>query len=152
MKFNKEILLKLFNYWPPYLGAGVKLYPNKDLTEFTVKLRSYPWNKNYVGVHFGGSLYSMCDPFFMLILMHRLGPGFIVWDKAASIQFKRPGKGTVTARFVIDDERVEQIRNEALSAGKCEPEFDVDVIDAKGEVVASVHKVLWVRPKDRKTD
>ncbi|HSG40900.1 MAG TPA: DUF4442 domain-containing protein, partial [Thermoanaerobaculia bacterium] len=108
------------------------------------------WNRNYVNTHFGGSLYSMCDPFFMLMLMDALGRGYIVWDKAATIRFRRPGKGTVSARFHIPPERVEEIRAAADANGKVEPVFTVEVTDEKGEVVAEVEKLLYVRRKDIK--
>ena len=68
------------------------------------------WNRNYVGTQFGGSLYSMCDPFFMLILVEALGPRYVVWDKAATIRFRRPGRGTVHATFHIPQERIDEIR------------------------------------------
>ncbi|MGH9571101.1 MAG: DUF4442 domain-containing protein, partial [Candidatus Angelobacter sp.] len=97
----------------------------------------------------GGSLYSMCDPFFMLMLMNILGPGYIVWDKAAAIRFKRPGKGLVKARFEIPAEMVRDIRAAADANGKVEPEFQVQITDSEGNVVAEVDKLLYVRRKDR---
>ncbi|MEC7378325.1 MAG: DUF4442 domain-containing protein, partial [Pseudomonadota bacterium] len=99
--------------------------------------------------HFGGSLYSMVDPMYMLLLMRRLGNDYIVWDKSASINFIRPGKGTVTARFELTDERVEAIRTATAGGEKMLPEWDVDVVDESGETVARVHKVLYVRRKQR---
>ena len=97
---------------------------------------------------FGGSLYSMCDPFFMLMLMMQLGQGYVVWDKSASIEFLRPGRGRVKARFELPRDHVEQLRAETDDKGKINPEFEVTVVDEKGESVARVHKVLSVRRKD----
>lgn len=145
---DKRIFLKLFNIYPPYLGAGVRVRRLKDddwAYEVSMKLRFY--NNNYVGVHFGGSLYSMCDPFYMLILMNKLGADYIVWDKAASIQFKKPGKGKVQATFRISQERVEAIKKEVEEKGKSEPLFEVDVLNESGEVVSHVTKHLWVKKK-----
>lgn len=105
------------------------------------------YNKNYVGTHFGGSLYAMCDPFYMLMLINILGPGYIVWDKAAAIRFKRPGKGLVKATFTIPEEKIAEIRAAADSQPKVEPEFHVTVTDEKGEVVAEIDKLLYVRKK-----
>jgi hypothetical protein len=105
------------------------------------------WNKNYVGTHFGGSLYTMCDPFFMLILLHQLGPDYIVWDKAATIRFKRPGRGTVKARFHISADTIEDIRAQADRESKVEPQFQVLVTDSDGNVIAEVDKLLYVRKK-----
>jgi acyl-coenzyme A thioesterase PaaI-like protein len=105
-------------------------------------------NRNIVGTHFGGSLYAMCDPWFMLILMRALGTNYIVWDKAASVQFLRPGRGTVTATFHIPQQRVDEIRLVVDSGLKSEPTFTVDVLDAQGAVVAHVEKLLYVRRKN----
>src|SRR5258708_28389992 len=106
------------------------------------------WNRNYVGTHFGGSLYAMCDPFFMIILMNTLGPGYIVWDKAATIRFKKPGKGLMKASFHIPAERVAEIRALADSQGKTEPTFSVSVTDVEGNLIAAGDKLLYVRQKE----
>ena len=126
------------------LGAGIR---SRTVDEHTVvvEMKLTAMNRNIIGVHFGGSLYAMCDPWFMLILMRLLGKDYIVWDKAAGIKFKKPGKGTVRARFHIPAERVEQIRTDADALGKIEPVFHVDVLDDTGEVIASVEKLLYVR-------
>lgn len=140
--------LRLLNIYPPYLGAGVRVkHISPDLRTFAVRMKLHWWNRNYVGTHFGGSLYTMCDPFFMLILLEALGRGFIVWDKSARIHFKRPGRGTLHATFHIPDERIEEIRQQAISQGKVEPTFAVEVLDEEGNVVARVEKLLYVRFK-----
>ena len=105
------------------------------------------FNRNIVGVHFGGSLYAMCDPWFMLIMMRALGPDYIVWDKAASIKFVSPGRGTVNAVFQIPQERVNEIRAAADRGEKIEPTFLVDVLGEQGQVIAHVEKLLYVRKK-----
>ncbi len=138
-----HLLLRLFDFYPPYLGAGVRVRRLPDGFESRMTLRFY--NRNYFGTHFGGSLYSMCDPFFVLALVERLGPGYAVWDKSAQIRFVRPGKGTVCARFEIPPERVEQIRDEVDANGRATPTFNVDVVDNAGELVARVDKVLSVK-------
>lgn len=105
------------------------------------------WNRNYVGTHYGGSLYSMCDPFYMLILLDALGSDYQVWDKAASIRFRRPGRGPVRARFEIARERIDEIRAEADRAGRAEPSFTAEIRAEDGELVAEVDKLLTVRRK-----
>ena len=146
MNFRRRLLEKLINLYPPMLGAGIR---SRTIDEWTVEveMKLTAMNRNIVGVHFGGSLYAMCDPWFMLILMRQLGRDFIVWDKAAGIQFKKPGKGTVRARFHIPPERVEQIRADANAQGKIEPTFTVNVVDTDGQVIAQVEKLLYVRSK-----
>lgn len=145
-RFRQGLALKLFTFYPPYLGAGVRVRrPAPDTFEVSMKLRW--WNRNYVGTHFGGSLYSMCDPFFMLLVFDGLGNEYVVWDKAATIRFLRPGRGRVTARFTVPPERLEEIRRDAETAHKVEPVFTARVTHDDGEVVAEVEKRLYVRKK-----
>lgn len=140
----------MLRVYPPFLGAGIRVTRvTDDCRSVDVELPLRFYNRNYVGTHFGGSLYSMCDPFFMVMLMENLGPDYIVWDKAASIRFKRPGKGTVKAHFHIPLEKIEEIRRQADSLPKVEPQFQVTVTDAEGNTVAEVDKLLYVRKKTK---
>ena len=143
-------MLRVLSLYPPFLGAGVRvrrLAGNPPGFESRLRLRF--WNGNYFGTHFGGSLYTMCDPFFVLILASALGPGYAVWDKAATIRFRRPGRGTVRARFEIPREKVDEIRARVDAGAKLEPVFVAEVRDEKGDLVAEVEKVLSVRRSDR---
>jgi len=143
-----EKLKRRIRYYPPYLGAGVRVtHISHDFRTVNVEMPLRFYNKNYVGTHFGGSLYAMCDPFYMLMLMNILGPGYIVCHKAATIRFKRPGKGLVKATFNIPEEKLAEIRAAADSQPKVEPEFHVTVTDEKGDVVAEIDKLLYVRKK-----
>ncbi len=135
------------NFYPPLFGAGIRVR-RIDAYTTRVDMKLTPFNRNIVGTHFGGSLYAMCDPWFMLILMHNLGNEYIVWDKAASIQFLRPGRGLVTATFHIPAERVQEIRSTADREGKVEPSFSVEVMDGQNQTVAHVDKLLYVRKKN----
>jgi acyl-coenzyme A thioesterase PaaI-like protein len=139
---------KWINLYPPLLGAGIRVL-HKQSDEYTIKvqLKLTRLNLNAVGTHFGGSLYAMCDPWFMLILMQHLGRDYIVWDKAATIQFLKPGRGTVTATFHIAPEQIAELRAQADREGKIEPVFNVDVIDEQGEVVAKAEKREYIRRK-----
>ncbi|MDX5337368.1 MAG: DUF4442 domain-containing protein [Marinobacter sp.] len=141
---------RMMSTFAPYVGAGVKVTKiADDFSSATVEMRQHWYNTNYVGTHFGGSLYSMVDPIYMLLLMRRLGNDYVVWDKAASIDFIRPGKGRVQARFELTDDRLEEIRNATASGDKYLPQWTVDIVDASGEIVARVHKTLYVRKKPR---
>jgi acyl-coenzyme A thioesterase PaaI-like protein len=137
---------RLINLYPPLLGAGIR---SKNIDKYTIRveMRLTPLNRNIVGTHFGGSLYAMCDPWFMLILMRSLGPDYIVWDKAANIQFLMPGRGKVKANFYIPKERIDEIRVEADSGQKIEPIFEVDVLDAENKAIAHIEKLLYIRKK-----
>ena len=110
-----------------------------------MKMRWY--NRNYVKTHFGGSLYAMTDPFFMLMLIHILGQEFIVWDKSAHIDFIKADRGTVTARFLIKEEQIEKIIDNTSDGQKYFPEFSVDIENEAGEKVARVVKTLYIRKK-----
>jgi acyl-coenzyme A thioesterase PaaI-like protein len=137
---------KFINFYPPLFGAGIRVHTIDERT-VRVEMKLTPFNRNIVGVHFGGSLYAMCDPWFMLILMHALGRDYIVWDKAASIKFIKPGRSSVTATFHIPQERVDEIIQAAAGGEKYEPTFTVDVVDGEGQIIAQVEKLLYVRKK-----
>ena len=153
MPSRSRWMIRLLSLYPPYLGAGVRVKASPDLRTFEVRMKLRWWNRNYVGTQFGGSLYSMCDPFFMLALADALGRGYIVWDKAATIRFRRPGRGAVRATFHLSQEKIDEIRAAADTQGKVEPTFTVNVLSEEGEVVAEVEKLLYVRlvnpPSDR---
>jgi Domain of unknown function (DUF4442) len=141
-------LKRRIRFYPPYLGAGVRIrHISDDFLTVKVEMPLRFYNKNAVGTHFGGSLYSMCDPFFMLMLINILGKDYIVWDKAATIRFKKPGKGVVKATFSISPERIAEIRAVADTQGKVEPMFQVVITDSEGAVVAEIDKLLYIRKK-----
>lgn len=146
LPLSRRLQLRLLSLYPPYLLAGIRV-KRLAAAHYRVRMALRLYNRNLFGTHFGGSLYSMCDPFFTLCLFEKLGPSFIVWDKAASIRFRKPGRGTVTAEFSVPDDRVAEVRAEALAQGRAEPTFEVDVIDGAGDVVASVEKLVFVKPK-----
>jgi acyl-coenzyme A thioesterase PaaI-like protein len=149
-KFREWVLDKFINFYPPFLGAGIKVTNvDPDYRTIDVRMKLTALNKNYVGTQYGGSLYSMCDPFYMLMLIKNLGNEYVVWDKAASIQFKRPGRGAVHATFKISQEQIDRIKANADKNGKTEETFSVDVLDDDGQVVATVEKLLHVRKKKR---
>ncbi len=141
---GKRRMLRLMNLWPPLLGAGIRVVRmDATLREVDVEMRMRRWNRNYVGAHFGGSLFAMTDPFYMMMLMENLPRGFVVWDKAASIRFRRPGKGTVRAEFRLTEERLGEIRSEVERDGRVDARFLVEVRDAGGLVVAEVERVIY---------
>ncbi len=142
-------LMKLLgNIWLPFLGAGIKIVSvSKDYQYVKVCLKRRWYNSNYVGTQFGGSIYSMTDPFFMLMLINNLGRDYIVWDKGARIDFKKPGRTHLYAEFRIDDFILNQVREAVAKNGKYVFELQVDIFDEDGVNVASVDKVLYVKAK-----
>jgi len=144
-------LLRWMRWWPPFLGMGIKVRRiSEDMRAVDVEMVQRFWNTNYVGVHFGGSLFAMTDPFYMLMLMENLGREYVVWDKAASIRYRRPAKVTVRAEFRLTEEQIDEVRRAADAQSKVEPVFAVEIKDASGEVVAVVERVVHVRKKIRR--
>jgi acyl-coenzyme A thioesterase PaaI-like protein len=150
VRFSARTLRRGMHWWPPFLGAGIRVRSlTDDLREAVVELREWRLNRNLLGTHFGGSLYAMTDPFYAIMLLHNLGPDYLVWDQSGSIEYLAPGRGTVSARFELTEARLAQIRAEAAGGEKVLPEFEIDVVDEAGTVVAKVRKTLYVRLKQR---
>ena len=140
---------RLFNLWPPFRGMGIRVRElDPDFRHATVELRMRLLNRNYVGTHFGGSLFAMADPWFMILMMKRLGDGYVVWDKAGAVRFLRPARGTVTARFELPEESVEEARARTADGQKFEPRFTAALVDEQGVTVAEVEKTLHIRRKN----
>jgi acyl-coenzyme A thioesterase PaaI-like protein len=147
---DARLLRRGMGWWPPFLGAGIRVRSfADDFRDAVVELRLGRFNRNYVGTHFGGSLYAMTDPFFMIMLLHNLGGEYVVWDKTGSIEYVAPGRGTVSAHFQLTEERIAHIKAQAAGGEKILPEFEVDVKDQSGAIVAKVRKTLYVRLKPR---
>ncbi|MFC0678976.1 DUF4442 domain-containing protein [Lysobacter korlensis] len=145
---NPAVFRLILNLWPPFLFAGIRVTEVAErYRRARVELRMRPWNRNYVGTHFGGSLFSMTDPFWMLLVLQSLGRDYIVWDKAGEIEFVKPGRGTVRACFELDETVLAELRDSAADGSKVLRWFDTDVVDADGDVVARVRKQLYVRRK-----
>lgn len=141
----------VMNLWPPYWGTGISIAElSPDFRRMVVRMRKRFYNSNAFGTHFGGSLYAMCDPHYVLTLVAQLGPEYLIWDKAATIEFLKPGRGTVTAVFDWSDEQLAEIRARTADGARFEPVRIVEIRDEAGEVVARVHKTLYVRKKKPK--
>lgn len=137
-----------FNLHPTYRSTGAWVtYLAHDFRELRVKLPLSWRTRNYVGTLFGGSIYSAVDPFYMIMLIKNLGPGYLVWDKAAAIRFNRPGRGTLYARFVLSDEELSTIRSESQRVESLDRVYDIQLTDAGGMVCAVVEKTIYIRRK-----
>ena len=148
MEMTPRLLRIGMNLWPPFLFTGIHVTDiGQDWRSARVELRLRPWNRNYVGTQFGGSLFAKTDPYWMLLMLHALPRDYIVWDKAAEIEFVKPGRSTVHADFRLDDSVIEEVIAAAAGGEKVLRWFDTDVIDAEGEVVARVRKQLYIRRK-----
>ncbi|NYE29437.1 acyl-coenzyme A thioesterase PaaI-like protein [Rhodanobacter sp. K2T2] len=141
---------RAMNLWPPFLFNSIRVLGiSDDYTEAKVVLRLRPWNRNYVRTQFGGNLFAMTDPFWMLLVMHQLGNDYIVWDKAGAIDFVAPGREDVYAHFKLEPTIVDQLRTRAAGGDKVLHWFETQIKTAAGEVVAVVRKQIYVRLKPK---
>ena len=137
-----------FNLWPCYRGTGGRVtYIAGDWREARIRLPLSLRTRNYVGSIFGGSLYAAVDPFYMLMLIHNLGPDYVVWDKAASIRFRRPGRTTLTATFRLDEAELQEIRELLQDLPKVDRTYTIELVDKEGVVHAVVEKVVHIARK-----
>jgi acyl-coenzyme A thioesterase PaaI-like protein len=149
-KFNvgPRTMRWLLTLWPPFRAMGIRVRElAPDFRRAVVELRQRTFNRNLVGTHFGGSMFAMTDPFHMLMMMNVLGREYVVWDKAASIRFLKPGRGTLVARFELTQQMVDEVVARTASGEKFEPTYAVDIVNVDGETVARVEKTLHIRRK-----
>jgi hypothetical protein len=143
---------KFLNFYPPFLGAGIRVKEiSKDKTRFVAEMKLRWYNRNPAGTHFGGSLYSMCDPFYIMIIHAYFGDNYIFWDKSARIEYKHPAKGTVQAVFEIPQQKLAEMKKLVDDKGKMSFSFQTQITDAKSKVVAEVEKEIYVRKKSERT-
>ncbi len=148
MRLTPNLLKLALNLYPPYLGAGVKVtHISKDWKELHVSMSLRWYNRNAVGTHFGGSLYSMVDPHLMLLLMQLLGKEYLVWDKTANIEFIKASKSKVTSIIKVTNEDLEVIKNKTCDGEKYFSHFVIEIWDENNELVARVKKTIYVRRK-----
>ncbi len=140
-------MLKIgFALYPPLIGARIRLEQlSNDFRYARVGMRQGFTNSNPWGSHYGGSLFSMTDSILAIMVKQNLGPEYVVWDKAATIDFRKPGRGPVHCEFQLEESLIEQIRQATRSGDKYEPVVNVQVLNSKAEVVAAVSKTLYIR-------
>ncbi|HEX7599933.1 MAG TPA: DUF4442 domain-containing protein [Polyangia bacterium] len=143
--FRTRLMRWGFNLWPCYRGTGARVtFIAGDWREVRVRIPLSWRTRNYVGTIFGGSLYAAVDPFFMIMLMKNLGPDYVVWDKAASIRFRKPGRGLLNASFRLDEAELADIRRLLLEQPKVDRTYTIQLVDAVGVVHAEVQKVIHI--------
>jgi len=146
--FKPQIMRKLLNFWPPFFFSGIRVAElSSDYRYARVELKSRPWTRNINNSQFGGSLFSMTDPIYPLLLMGALGKEYMVWDKQADINFITPGKGKLIAEFWLSDEMLDAVRNETEQGAKYFPQFLVLVKDQQQQIVCEVNRTVYIRKK-----
>lgn len=145
---KKSTFFKLMSIWPPFLGAGIRVkHVSDDFREVITETKLRFWNRNYVKTQYGGTLFSMTDPFYMLMLLEALGRKYIVWDKSASIRFRKPGTSTVRAHFKLEQETIDHIKSTLDTQEKMDIEFKVDIKDDQNQVIAEISRLVYIRKK-----
>ncbi len=148
--FESRMARWKFNLFPAYRGTGGRVvYIADDFREVRVKIPLSWRTRNYVGTIYGGSMYGAIDPIFMLMLIRILGRGYIVWDKAAKIRFKKPGKETLFADFKLDGEEIDEIRRLAETERSVDRIYDLELKDKNGVVHAQIEKTLYIKKVKR---
>ena len=144
--FESRMVRWKFNLFPAYRGSGARVtYVAHDFRELKVRLPLTWRSRNAVGTIFGGSMYAAVDPMYMIMLMQCLGRDYLVWDKAASIRFRKPGRSTLYATFHLDEAELDAIRAATADGASADRTYNVDLLDAEGVVHASVEKVIYVK-------
>ena len=139
------------NCWPPFIGTRVHIeHIAPDWQSLRVRMKLSTRNKNYVGTHFGGGLFTMTDPFYVVLLMNVLGRDYVVWDKSTQIQFIAPGRSTVRATIEISEAMQAEIRAATATGEKFEPTYRIDILDDAGKLIARVDKTIYIRKKQEK--
>ena len=138
-----------FNVFPAYRGTGARItYIADDYREIRIELPLSWRTRNYVGTIFGGSMYAAVDPVYMIMLIKNLGPDYIVWDKAASVRFGKPGRTRLYARFHLPPGELDVIRASLTSGGSIDRVYRVELTDRAGTVHAEVEKTIHIRRRE----
>jgi acyl-coenzyme A thioesterase PaaI-like protein len=142
-----------FNFFPAYRGTGARVvYISDDYREIRVKIPLSWRTRNYVGTIYGGSMYAGIDPIYMLMLIKNLGREYIVWDKAAKIRFKRPGKAALFADFLLTQAELDEIKAILETQKSVDRVYNVKLLDKNGKVHATIEKTLYIAKKAKKDD
>lgn len=138
-----------FNFFPTYRSTGAWItYIADDYREIRIKLPLGWRTRNYVGTMFGGSMYAAGDGVFMVMLIKTLGPGFIIWDKTATVRFRKPARTTLYGRFLLSPEEIEDIRTSTAGGDAVERIHRVELTDRAGTVHAEIEWLIHIRRRD----
>jgi hypothetical protein len=149
----RNLLFRLWNFWPPFLGAGIKIeHVSNDMLKLRIRLKKRFWNRNLVGTAYGGSIYSMVDPFYMAMLLNHLKKEFIIWDKSSNVRFRKPGTTDLLADFELTHKDLEDIRTRMQTEERFDWERMVHVKDTEGNTIAEVNKVIHIRRKQARNE
>jgi len=142
----------LTNLYPALFFAGIRITEiTSDWKTIKVSMGGL-FSMTPMGAQFGGALFTMCDPWFMMILVRHFGKTFKIWDKCATIHFRRRGRGTVKATFTITDQQLAFIREKVMAEGKIHLILTTQIMDREQEIVADVEKTIFIGLKTAKNN
>ena len=138
-----------FNLHPAFRGSGGRVvHVGRDLRHIRIALPLSWKTRNIVGSLYGGSLFAITDGAHPMMLMAALGEDYIVWDKAASIRYKKPGYTTLYADFTLTNEELAEIRRRLAEHPELEQTFLVELKDAQGVVHTVVERTVYIAEKN----
>lgn len=150
--FESRLARWKFNLFPAYRGTGGRVvYIADDFREVRVKIPLSWRTRNYVGTIYGGSMYGAIDPIYMLMLIRILGSDYVVWDKAAKIRFRKPGKDTLYAEFNLSADEIDEIKRLAETQKSVDRVYDLELKDKNGKVHAVIEKTLYIARKRKES-
>lgn len=137
-----------FNWSPMYRRSTGRLVEvSDDLHYVKIQIKLSWKNRNYAGSLFGGSMLAATDPIYMIQLIQILGDDYVVWDKAVTANYKRPGKGVLSGDFVFSAEEITAIKKKVAENNEMDLIKTMELINAKDEVVAEFSKTIYVAQK-----
>jgi hypothetical protein len=150
LRVKAATLRRLLNIWPTFLCSGIRVETIADDWRYArVRLKLRWYNRNYVRAQFGGNLFAMVDPFWMILTLEALRHEYIVWDKAGEIEFVAPGRSDVYAEIRLDDAMLDEIRAATANGEKYLRWCETEIKTVAGELIARVRKQIYVRRKVR---
>jgi acyl-coenzyme A thioesterase PaaI-like protein len=142
------MIAALISFWPPFWFTGIRFTRiSSNFRQVTVRMALRFYNKNVVGIQYGGNLFSMTDPCYMMMLMHNLGKAYKIIDQSAAIAFTNPGLGAVTATCCLEQADIDDIITATKNGDKYLKTFTIDIIDTQKQLVAKVTRVVYIRKR-----
>ena len=124
--------------------TGLKVLEMRD--RYVKTLMPLEGNVNHVGIMYAGSLFTigecMGGAIYLAAFDYRR---FFPIVKEVTIKFRRPVVTDVTLELEMSEEEADRIQQEAEDRGKADFALDLELKDANGDTVSSVHGIWQIR-------